>query len=52
MQDNEENFDTKVSKVVLLLTDEKAVSSLFSDDVDQEIKVKMVDNLPKENPTT
>lgn len=47
-----EKFYAKVPKVALLLIDEKAVASLFDDDVDQEIKTKMFESLVKENPTT
>ena len=47
-----EKFYAKVPKVALLLIDEKAVASLFDDDVDQEIKTKMFESLVKEDPTT
>ena len=52
-----EKIDSNISKAALqkltqhlwYLTDEIAALSLFDDDVDQEIKKKMVENLTKEN---
>lgn len=42
----------KISQHLWYLTDEVSVLSLFDDDVDQETKVKMVENLTKENLST
>ena len=42
----------KISQHLWYLTDEVSVLSLFDDDVDQETKVKMAENLIKENLST
>lgn len=55
-----EKIDSNVSKAALqkfsqhlwYLTDEVAALSLFDDDVSLEFKIKMVENLTKENPST